>query len=152
VELQLILNNHVTGHRFPTGSAFFRQVWAALRVTDGGGTPLFVRDGLDEPDAGGVAADGSLFLSARLIDARNVPTQLPWRAVRVDNNALQPLESRTIDLAFDVPPSARGPLLVEARLHFRTFPAELLRELDLPSDLGRDFEISDSSQPIALTP
>ena len=39
--LRVVLENTVRGHRFPTGSAFFRELWVRLRVSDAAGSVVF---------------------------------------------------------------------------------------------------------------
>jgi hypothetical protein len=75
-------------------------------------------------------------MSARLFDARGERTLLPWRAVRVESSALEPLEQRALELTFALPAGLLGPLLAEVSLTFQTFPVRLLQELQLDPDLA----------------
>jgi hypothetical protein len=126
----VVVSNLVAGHRLPTGSVFFRELRLDLRVRDGNGRVIH------ESGLGDGAASEPEPMSARLFDARGERTLLPWRAVRVESFALEPLEQRAIELTFALPGGLRGPLLAEVSLTFQTFPVRLLQELQLDPDLA----------------
>jgi hypothetical protein len=152
ISVSVTLQNEISGHRFPTGSNFFRQVWVSVRVLDADGRLVYRCDPLDVAGSRCGSSADSLYLSARLFDAADTPTFLPWQAVRLVNNALMPLERRTIDVEVRVAADARGPLRVEASIEFRTFPLDLLRELDLSSDHAVLFQLGAASAQIVLLP
>lgn len=64
--LRVLLENTVRGHRFPTGSAFFRELWVRLRVSDAVGLVVFDSG---DADIRGEAEPSGLWLSARLLDS-----------------------------------------------------------------------------------
>lgn len=145
--LRVVLENTVRGHRFPTGSSFFRQLWLRVRVTDASGRVVFDSG---DADIQGERAASELWLSARLLDADGAPTLYPWRAAEIENHALEPLERRALDLDFDVPAGSVGPLQVEASLVFQSFPSGLLAELGLPAELASRLELGRASAQIAV--
>jgi len=138
--LYVVVHNRVEGHRFPTGSAFFRQLWLRVRVRDAQGTLLFDSQARARNNAS--TPTPSLLLSARLFDDAGQVTQLPWHAARVENNSLQAGEERLIPIAFELDASNEGPLWVEASLELRSFPEDLLEELGLARELATVFEVS----------
>jgi hypothetical protein len=136
--LYVRVQSHVEGHRFPTGSNFFRQLWLRVRIRDASGRLLY--DSRQAPAAS--TTTGSPFLlSARLLDQNGAVTQLPWRAAQLENRALGLGETRLITVPFALAPTAMGPLSIEAWLELRSFPEELLDELDLPRALANPFEL-----------
>lgn len=147
--LRVVIRNNISGHRFPTGSAFFREVWLEVQVRDARGLAIYQSGG---PEARDASSLHDLWLSARLLDDSDTPTLLPWRAARVESHALEPLEERHIDLNVVVPSAAEGPLRVEAVLRFQSLPSALLDELGLPAELAHRIELQTSEASIALTP
>jgi hypothetical protein len=149
--LEITLQNNVLGHRFPTGSAFFRRVWLQVTVDDGAGARVFEAQAPDPMASGFGPEQRALLLSARLLDDTGAPTLFPWRAASLDNDgALEPLEVRSMALAFDVPASARGPLSARVSLQFQSFSDSMLRELDMPSDASVTLEIASAGCSIEL--
>jgi hypothetical protein len=96
----------------PTGSAFFRQLYLALRITDAAGRVLH-----DTSDP--APASPPEWLRTRLLDARGELTLFPWRAARVENLTLAPLEQRVIQITFALPAAPQGPLTFLVSLNFR---------------------------------
>jgi nitrate/TMAO reductase-like tetraheme cytochrome c subunit len=145
--LRVRLENTVRGHRFPTGSAFFRELWVRLRVSDATGWVVF-----DSGDASirGELEPSELWLSARLLDEGGQPTLYPWQAVAIESHSLAPLERRAIDVPLDVPAGVVGPLRAEASLVFQSFPSALLAELGLPEELASRLDLSSASALIAV--
>lgn len=132
------VQSHVEGHRFPTGSNFFRQLWLRTRISDASGKLLY--DSRTAPSEAGKDATPFL-LSARLLDENGEVTQLPWRAAQLENRALGLGETRLIAVPFALDTSAVGPLSIEAWLELRSFPEELLEQLQLSPDLAPHFEL-----------
>jgi hypothetical protein len=151
--LEITLENNVAGHRFPTGSPFFRRVWLQVAVDDAAGTRVFeIRD--SDPMADPLAPEQrALLLSARLLDDAGAPTPFPWRAASLDNEAaLGPREIRSIVVPLDLPPSARGPLTAQVSLRFQAFSDALLGELELDPDTSVAMEIASASCPVDGAP
>lgn len=136
--LHLMVHNHVVGHRLPTGSAFFRQLWLRVWIGDDKGNTLY--DSMVSGDDSRPGASRFLF-SARLLDERNEPTLYPWRAAALKSTALRAGEERLVTVSFPLGPSIRGPLRVEASLEMRAFPAELIEELGVDARLAEPMTI-----------
>lgn len=140
LDLVVTLENRVAGHALPTGSAFLRELWLHVMVTDAEGRVLYETGGLDaEGDLKGpfstvepYADPGLIQLGARLLDATGTPTIFPWRAVEVASTAIPAGHSRTYTLYVPVGADAAGPLTVDATLRFRATPPHVLRVLGLP--------------------
>jgi hypothetical protein len=136
------VSSRVTGHRFPTGSAFFRELQLHLRVVDGAGKLIYQtgEGGAPPPEA----------MSALLFDERGERTLFPWRAARVTNLALEPLERRSLELTFALPKELQWPLTAAVSLRFRTFPARLLEDLELDPSVAADVELDTQTARIEL--
>jgi hypothetical protein len=133
------VTNAIEGHDLPTGSAFDRQVWVEITVTDADGNLLLASGDRDENgdlrdesstlDPGGdpYVASGEAVFRTYLYDARGARTfDFIGAAVRVDDRTLASGESRSIDYSFDT--RAPRPIAVEARVLYRPYPPFLLRE------------------------
>jgi hypothetical protein len=145
--LRVVIRSNVSGHRFPTGSSFFRELWLELQVRDSRGLLVYASGTASAREASPLH---DLWLSARLLDDTGAPTLWPWRAASLENHALDPLEERRVDLNIDVPSSAVGPLRAEAKLLFQSFPSPLLEDLGLDPELARRLEIATATALIAL--
>ncbi len=151
VVVGVLVASHVSGHRFPTGSAFFRQVWVELQVSDGTGSVVFDTQRLPGQNSPATAEASQLWLSATLLDEHDEPTLFPWRARRIDNDAtLPPLAERAVALSFPVPRDAQRELRLHASVQFRTFPPELLSELGLDPALAIVVELAEADAVIEL--
>ncbi|MEY2930441.1 MAG: hypothetical protein RL033_1190 [Pseudomonadota bacterium] len=135
----LMVQNHVAGHRIPTGSAFFRQLWLRVWIGDAKGTTYFDSRLSGEGDPR--IRDRFLF-SARLFDEVAEPTLFPWRAASLQSTALQPGEERLVTVPFPLDSAVRGPLIIEASLEMRAFPPELIAQLGLDARLAEPLSIS----------
>jgi cytochrome c554/c'-like protein len=149
VSLHVAVQSHVPGHRFPTGSVFFRQLWLSVRALDAGERLIF-----ETPDptleADDSAQSAQLLLSGALFDASDAPTLFPWQAKRMTNGALLPLERRQIEIAFVLPAEVQGPVHVQVQLQFRTFSEALLNELALAPELGSTLQLGEASADIEI--
>lgn len=145
------VTNLTAGHNLPSGATADRQLWIAVTLTDlGSGTVLYrtgdldangdLRDRHSELDPGG---DQDLIMWAQQMvgDAGN-DVFFSWQAHAERTNTLAPLQ--TVAPVYDqfLPQDLRGPLLLEVRLRFRTFPPFLLRKLNLHA-LSRQIPIID---------
>jgi hypothetical protein len=140
--LYVRVQSHVEGHRFPTGSNFFRQLSLRVRIRDA--ADQLVYDSQQAPSTN-PADIGPFLLSARLLDQNGAVTQLPWRAAQLENRALGLGETRLISVPFALPPTTKGPLSIEAWLELRSFPEDLLEQLQLPPQLATQFELARTS-------
>ena len=145
LDLVLTVKNTNPAHNFPTGTTFMRQAWLAVTVTDAAGAVLYETGGLDSQgdlrDAFSTVdpyGDADLLkLSSGLVDDRGNPTVFPWRATEHASQTLAPLYARTYTLFVPTSTTTQGPLQVEAKVRFRTFPPFLLRVLGLEEEAAR---------------
>ena len=139
LDVQLTVENLISGHAFPTGSTFLRQAWVELEVHDSQDALLYTTGGLDsEGDLrdfwSTVSPYGDpdlIVINSSLSDLHGTPELFSWRAREHTTTAISPLKERTYTLFVPVPEDAVGPLTVSASLHFRAFPPFLLRLLGL---------------------
>lgn len=139
LDVELTIENRISGHAFPTGSTFMRQVWVELRVSDGHGRPIYASGTLDERgdlrDMWSTVAPSSdpdlIVLHSGFRDHHGEPELFSWRAREHEHNALAPLEARSIVRRVAIPASVEGPVAITATLHFRSFAPFLLRRLGL---------------------
>ena len=135
LDLQIRLINDRTGHSVPSGVPFIRQVWLSLVLLDGIDTVYVSGD----MDANGDLKDGNSSFPERDTDLFNtqatmyrsdgLPTGLTWEADSLDNPAIVAGETRPVDYSIPVPGTATGPLRLELKLRFRSFPPYVIRFL-----------------------
>lgn len=132
LHLSLTIQN-LTGHSFPTGVSFVRELWLELKVLDDESQPYFT-SGVLESDSSDIAEGVEIF-NATLFDGPNGQGNAGvgvTNVISMTNNSLQTNEARV--KTFSVPVTAAGDsVMVEARLLFRSFPPSSLR--DSHSDL-----------------
>jgi hypothetical protein len=135
-ELSVDVENRVTGHNFPTGSAFFREAWIAIEVWSG--DELIYQSGaLDEEgmlgdlrNADVRRPDPSLVVfHDTLLDEAGQPTLYPWRAESRETHALEPGETKRV--VYRGSYERHDELRAEVRLRYRKFSARLVREIGM---------------------
>ena len=139
LDLLVTIENLISGHNFPTGSTFLRQVWLELRVTDADATVIYETGQLDSEgdlrDLWSTVAPFSdpdlIVIDSELLDAQGSPELFSWWASEHVSASIPPLHERTHTLFVPVPEGSVGPLEIEAVLHFRSYPPFLLRLLGL---------------------
>ncbi len=145
LDLFVSIHNNIVAHNIPTGSTFNRQVWLEVIATDADNNVLYETGTLD---ANGDLknywseferyADHDLIeFGSRLTDIAGEPTLFSWRATEHHTNALSPLYDRTSTLFIPTGALTVGPVHIEARLRFRSFPPYLLRALGLEEFVGK---------------
>lgn len=150
LDLYVTVANNIPAHDLPTGSTFNRQLWLEVTATDSAGKVVYrtgdldangdLRDYYSELDPYG---DQDLIVfGSRFIDNVGDPVLFSWRASDRISTSLSPLYRRTFTLFVPTTDAAAGPLTIEARLRFRSFPPYLLRRLDL-GDEGAKLPIYD---------
>jgi hypothetical protein len=160
LDLLVSVHNRIEGHSFPTGSTSLRQAWLEVVATDAEGTVLYrtgdlddegdLRDFFSELDPYG---DQDLItFHSRLVDPLGRPEVFPWRAVEHFTNAIPPGYERTYTLFVPTAGAATGPITIEARVRFRTYPPFLLRRLGLDSLIERveTYEVATASTVVEL--
>jgi len=119
VRLAAVLTNNKAGHGFPTGPLNIVRAWLELTVRDAAGKEIF-HSGL--LDAAQHIESGSYVLKPLAIDLHDRMLMEPdlWHPNGPRYRpAILPGHSEACDYEFRVPPGARGPLAVEARLRYR---------------------------------
>lgn len=113
------VRNTGAGHRLPTGSSDFRQLWLDVTVTDATGKTVLSSGQLD--------AGGHLDPNARIFrkvlddkDAHAVGLEF-WRFGKMKEDTRIPADGYR-DETYDLPPDTVYPVKVDAKLMFRTFP------------------------------
>ncbi len=117
--LQVVLSNRKVGHGFPTGPLNINRAWIELAVRDGSGREIFHSGGLD---AAYHIQAGSYVLKPLAIDLKGkmiMEADLWHSNGEKYRPAVLAGQSATFDYEFRIPPDARGPLAVEARLRYR---------------------------------
>ena len=118
VTFKVKVRNETAGHNLPTSLTDVRQVWVEV-VVRAGGKELFHSGALD--GAGSVDPEASMF-HAQAIDKDGHHTSKPWEIVRFESNtAIPPKGSATPSYSFVLPADAKGPLAVNATLHYRSY-------------------------------
>ncbi|MFQ5489606.1 MAG: cytochrome c family protein [Phycisphaerae bacterium] len=150
IDLAVTVRNLIDAHNLPTGATFNRQLWVAVTATDAEGNILYQTGHLDDNGDlrnfwSGLDQFGDhdlIELASRFVDERGNPTVFPWKAAEHISNSLSPLFARTFTLFVPTQPDTVGPITVEARLRFRSFPPFLIRALGLDELVSR-LEITD---------
>lgn len=115
---------NLTGHSFPSGVSFARELWLELLVFDE--SQLFFSSGVLESDSSDLSSDVEIFNSV-LYDENGNSGVSVTDVISMTNNSLQTNEARV--KTFSVPIMSVGDsLMVEARLLFRPFSPSILRE------------------------
>ena len=138
--MKLIVSNN-TGHNFPSGTSFPRQL----------SVEVFAVVNTDTIFASGMLNEGGDIYDfytdpSRIIDPQlNIFNTILYNAegdsgllnvsvenmVKMVNNSLQVSDSRIIDYSIPIPAGLIGELKFSARLRFRSFPPFYLRHLGL---------------------
>jgi hypothetical protein len=121
---EVAVTNVGAGHSIPTSLTELREMWVHVRVLDAGGAVVFERGALDDH---GEIPEGTMRFGAALHDADGEYTFKPWegtgflwkRQVPARSTEADPFEAR-------LPPDARGPFTIEARLNYRTAPPHVI--------------------------
>ncbi len=154
----LPLTVHITsktaGHHLPTGAVADRQMWLAVTVIDQATGMIIYQSG--HLDANGDLmnrhselnpnADFDLVLFNQLMVGENgQDVFFSWQAYSERTQTLPPLATVSPAYSIFVPPGIEGPLHIEVRLRFRSFPPFILRKLNL-HDLARNIPIIDMDE------
>lgn len=162
LDVFVTIENLITAHNLPTGSTFNRQVWLELTVTDADDQVVYrtgdldangdLRDHFSELDPYG---DSDLItLGSKFVDGAGAPQVLSWRAAEHTSSSLSPGYFRTFTLFVPTTETTPGPLAIEARLRFRSFPPFLLRLLGLGDRVDRlpIFELATAVAQVDVVP
>jgi hypothetical protein len=119
VRLSAVLSNNKAGHGFPTGPLNIVRAWVELTVYDSTGKEVFHSGLLDAEDH---IEPGSYVLKPLAINLHSQMILEPdlWHPAGPRYRpAILAGQSATYGYEFRVPPGARGPLAVRARLRYR---------------------------------
>jgi hypothetical protein len=146
--IDVAVTNDNEGHDLPSGSAFDRQVWVEIYVTDATGAVLLESGTLDadgdlkdwnstlEPEADYYVTNRLSVFRSYLSDENEAETfDFIGQATAINDDSLSAGETRWIPYALGDTSSVALPLAVEVRLLYRPFPPFLLREHGLAEDL-----------------
>jgi hypothetical protein len=144
--VQVVVDNSRTGHKMPTGSADLRVLWMTVTARVGGKTIVLPATPVSAPtcdvvgscghDVHLLASDipnGSRVYRAIYADAKDQPTLQFYdaRSVLFDNR-LGPGEKRAERYEVTIPKTARGQLVLEAKLQYLPYPPSFSRQWKLP--------------------
>ena len=122
LHLSLTIQN-LTGHSFPSGVSFARELWLELQVFDG--SQVYFSSGLLDSHSSDLSSDVEIFNSV-LYDANGNSVVSVTDVVNMSNNSLQTNEARV--KTFSAPVAmAEDSVSVTARLLFRPFAPSKLR-------------------------
>lgn len=126
VSFDVSITNSGAGHKLPTGISELRQMWVEVSVTDAEGKQLYSSGMLD---ADGNIVDGTIYRTV-FADADGEVTTKSWNARSlVSDNRILPTETAVESYSFVMPDNAVDPVLVEAKLLYRTAPQDIVNEL-----------------------
>ncbi|HIA85558.1 MAG TPA: hypothetical protein EYO08_00505 [Candidatus Marinimicrobia bacterium] len=122
LHLSLTIQN-LTGHSFPSGVSFARELWLELQVFDG--SQVYFSSGLLDSHSSDLSSDVEIFNSV-LYDANGNSVVSVTDVINMSNNSLQTNEARV--KTFSAPVAmAEDSVSVTARLLFRPFAPSKLR-------------------------
>ncbi len=122
LHLSLTIQN-LTGHSFPSGVSFARELWLELQVFDG--SQVYFSSGLLDSHSSDLSSDVEIFNSV-LYDANGNSVVSVTDVISMSNNSLQTNEARV--KTFSAPVAmAEDSVSVTARLLFRPFAPSKLR-------------------------
>ncbi len=121
------VHNVGAGHNLPTSLTEVRQMWLDVTVRDGMGRVLYRSGALDEKYN---LQPGTVLFRADSVDARGRHTVKPWEIVRFNyNTTIPPKGYADREFAFLVPDDAPGPLTVDVKLRYRSYPQKVANML-----------------------
>lgn len=145
IDLFVSLRNNIVAHNIPTGSTFNRQVWLEVIARDANGATIYETGTLDAngdlrnywSELDSLGDHDLLEFGSRFTDITGTPEIFPWRATEHHSNSISPLYERTHTLFVPTLSDTPGPVHIEARLRFRSFPPFLLRALSLSEKIDK---------------
>ena len=156
--LETVVRTLKMGHPFTQGTSDSNQVWLDLRVLDGGGS--------DDPEvrvigrSGGMDGDGVVdrwahFVNSYVLDRKG--GRINQRNaedifVALYNHQIPPGAADSVHYRLEIPPDARGPITVEARLQYRKFDTEYMRYVEENPQWSNDLPILTLAQDRMIFP
>jgi hypothetical protein len=163
IGLSLQVDNHRTGHRMPTGSADLRLLWVEVTARAGttrwavpatvkakGGFGVAGAGDQDDVFIGKDVPAGARLYRAVFFDDRGQQTLSSYEAVRVAwDNRLESGERRTEPYELVIPKNVAGPVQLEAKLIYLSYPTALAKKMGVA--LAEPVEVAHATAEIALT-
>jgi hypothetical protein len=156
LNLDIIISNN-SGHNFPTGTTFMRQLWIEINGDINGNT-IFSSGFLNENgDLSDFYIDQENLIDPQLKIFNTVLYNAEGDSglltvgvedmVHMTDNTLPVNGSRAVHYSIEIPPEIQGTLTIQMRLLFRSFPPFFLRYLGLHTEAERIpiFEIDQAS-------
>jgi len=161
IALSLLVDNRRSGHRMPTGSADLRLLWIEVTARAGAArwpvTPSKAKGGYgvagegdrDDLFVGKDVPSGARVYRAVLFNDRNEQTLSSYEATRVIwDNRLDAGERRVEPYELAIPKNAAGPVQLEARVVYLSYPSALARKMSVPP--AEPVEVARTSAEIPL--
>ena len=146
INIELIVSNN-SGHNFPTGTTFSRQLWLEI-IGEINGDTIFSSGFLNENrdlsdfyvDYANVVDPQLQIFNTILYNSEGDSGLLAVgveEMVSMTDNTLPVSGSKTVNYSIDIPPGTQGIFNLHARLLFRSFPPFYLRFLGLNEEADR---------------
>lgn len=121
LSIQVGVTNAGAGHALPTGPLDQRHMWLELVVEDANGRSVH-HSGAFDATTGTVAADAPMWVK-EVTDTQGAPelrhTLFDADRLRYPHKPIPAGQTQTIDYPVALPPTARGPFRIHARLWYR---------------------------------
>ncbi|MDP9267982.1 MAG: tetratricopeptide repeat protein [Acidobacteriota bacterium] len=121
VTLSLVIQNKKIGHAYVPEQRDFYESWVEFQVTDAAGRSVY-SSGLLKPD--GFLDERAHSYTNRLLskDGKLLDRHQVWETrTRAYDNTILPGRSNLVRYQFRIPPDAKGPLTVTAKVRYRRF-------------------------------
>lgn len=127
ISVNVTVSNIGAGHNIPTGLTEIRQMWLEVLATDGNGNYIFSSGFVD---SNGRIDPGAVMYHTTLGDAKGRKTNHIWFAEKIlSDNRIPAGKSSVEKFDLKIPDDASGPLVVSAKLRYRSAPQDLVDEL-----------------------
>lgn len=142
LSFQVTVDNGKSGHRYPTGSTDLRLLWLEVSARVGDRVLPIPANGSGDAVAGSAREDarilgkdvpsGSRIYRAIFQDAKGKQTLESWDAEKVAfDNRLPAGAAVKESYVIDLPKDASGPVRIEARLRYLSYPSSFASLMDL---------------------
>ena len=148
------ITSKTSGHNIPTGAIGDRQMWLAVSVTDRATGDVIFQSGhldangdlMDRHSEIAPSADYDLVaFGQQMVGKDGNDVFFPWQAFDERTITLPPLATVSPVYSIFMPQEIAGPLQVQVRLRFRTFPPHIFRKIGL-DDLAETIPIVDMAE------
>lgn len=164
VPFSVLVDNHRTGHKMPTGSVDLRLLWLEVtaRVKDRvipvpakvkalGGYGVAGAGEWDEQLLFPDVAPGSRIYRSVFFDAEKRQTLASFDAVQIAwDNRLASGETRLEPYELELPADAAGPVRIQARLLYQSYPTAFAKRMEV--DVPRPVEVAAATVDLEAIP